>query len=399
MAHEGVLDRGGKYVSGGRKEERETKEVVAQEKNREHVEAPCSDHVGFIDWEEIGEKEGVLIDSRGRFKCEAGVKSEKVADLLEGEDLEKQRDKKATEEARTEEEPESTLPEEKGHAKRDLKAVKADDAEAPIWLWNFAIRDGLKVDPVNRGFTIQDVDRALDAFRGFLLRRKCRLGVTRSFFAHLKIEHPELQASERIEVRAHYEWDEDEDPEEDIPPKLRYRWRPQFGRATYKAWWNGFWETTQDDKEPGRDAIYRIAEASWWEWDEGSAPIYWRWPPEYRKTIRDGLEIWFSGSKPQWRRPQRVEKDEKVRSQVVKKISKVRKRRYISPGYVRSLTDFLVFLRETATSGWFITVPPAGLTTFCGSPPFRFQRWTLFLGRFTLLNGVQAGGVPCVLVR
>jgi hypothetical protein len=108
----------------------------------------------------------------------------------------------------------------------------------------------------------------------------------------------------------------------------------------YKAWWNGFWENMQADKAPGRGATWRIADSSWWECDEGSAPIYWRWPTEYQETIRDGLKIWFSGKKPQWRRAQWVEKDKKVKQQAIEKISKVRKRRYISAGYVFSLTDF-----------------------------------------------------------
>jgi hypothetical protein len=139
--------------------ERKTKEVVAEERNREHAEAPCSDHAGFIDWEEVGENKGIQLDSRDRYKRgdETRVESEKVADLLEGEEPEKQRDKEATEEGRTEQAPkrrdkeelESKLPEAKGREEWDLKAVKADDAEAPIWLWNDAIRDGLEVDPVN----------------------------------------------------------------------------------------------------------------------------------------------------------------------------------------------------------------------------------------------------------
>jgi hypothetical protein len=61
---------------------------------------------------------------------------------------------------------------------------------------------------------------------------------------------------------------------------------------------------------------------------------------EYRDTIRDGLEIWFSGSKPKWRRPQRVERDQATLEKIIKKISKVRKRKYISVGHVWSLTDF-----------------------------------------------------------
>jgi hypothetical protein len=374
MAHEGVIDRGGRYVftiasapaeetkpeedgrkSDKRERKRRKEEGVRTGQNREHAEAPCSDHAECVDWVAVGDEDGVRLDSRGRIlgteeetgsqqdgsrdrslptevtSEEEGVRRQvpvsnvnkaplklrdrslptvETVDEEEGESVPKivkakaptkLRDKKGSgregdgtgvhEEDRTvtSENVEAKAPtrlgvterlEEPGKDRqddRDLKAVKADDAEAPVWLWNDAIRDGLQEDPINRGHTLETVDEALEAFRRFLLHRKCRLGVTRSFFTHLKIEHPELQASDRVEVRAHLEW---------VVAagrfQWKYRWRPRFGRSTYKAWWNGFWENTQADKEPGRDAIWRIAEASWWEWDAGSAPIYWRWPPEYQ---------------------------------------------------------------------------------------------------------------------
>jgi hypothetical protein len=83
-----------------------------------------------------------------------------------------------------------------------------------------------------------------------------------------------------------------------------------------------------------------VSEASWWEWDEGLAPFYWRWLKEYQATIQDGLEVWFSGEKPSWKRLQRVEKNAETKKKVVEKISTVRKRKYIDAGDVASLTDF-----------------------------------------------------------
>jgi hypothetical protein len=220
---------------------------------------------------------------------------------------------------------------------RDLKAVKADDAQVPIWLWNDAIVAGLSEPPSCRGHTPDQVDEALETLRSFGLCRKFRLGVTRSYFRHLKNEYPELTGPDRLEVKTASEgfrWN-------NFPiATAHYQWRPKYGKQSYKSWWNQFWRYAERDREPGKDAIYRAADSSWWEWDEGSAPFYWRWPPDYRETIRDGLEIWFSGSKPKWRRPQRVEKDLETRNKIVQKISKVRKRKYIAEGHVWSLTDF-----------------------------------------------------------
>jgi hypothetical protein len=139
----------------------------------------------------------------------------------------------------------------------------------------------------------------------FVLRRQFRLGVTRSFFRHLKNKHLELRNPEQMEVnvaRDGFLW-------KGGCVSARYQWRSRFGKRNYRTWWNQLCRLAVKDKEPGKDAVYRAADSSWWEWSKGSAPFYWRWPLAYQGTICDGLDIWFSGEKPKWRRPQRVEKD------------------------------------------------------------------------------------------
>jgi hypothetical protein len=217
-----------------------------------------------------------------------------------------------------------------GQESRDLKATKADDAEVPVWLWNDAIREGLAQDPQERGYEEGDIERALGVIRSLLLARKFKLGVTRSYLAHLRSEYPQLEGrSERPMVVWNGEG---------------YAWRSMgnnvVGRKEYSGWWNSFWAIAAADKFAGYDAVWRAADSTWWDWDWGSAPFYWRWPAEYRKVIRDGLPIWFTGTKPRWRRAQNAERNEATRASVIKKLSKVRKRKYISPGTVTSLTDF-----------------------------------------------------------
>lgn len=166
--------------------------------------------------------------------------------------------------------------------------------------------------------------------------------MTRSYFWQIHIEYPDLHVPERTEVRWETYTEEGKEPGDARTLKGRYRWRPKFGRVSYKTWWNLYWDESQarQEKAPGLDAIWRMVDSSWWEWDKGSAPFYWRWPREYQETIRDGLKIWFSGEKPAWKRAQRVEKDAATKKKVVDKISKVRKRKYIAPGFVASLTNF-----------------------------------------------------------
>jgi hypothetical protein len=224
---------------------------------------------------------------------------------------------------------------------RDLKATKSDDAAVPVWLWNDAVREGLEQDPQDRGHMDGDVDHALEVIRNFLLLRKFKLGVTRSYLSYIKEEYPEIGCRPD---RPAVEW-KDERYWTGREWKVgRYTWHSRgsnlVGRKLYQGWWNSFWGVAKAERFAGHDAIWRASDSTWWDWDSGSAPLYWRWPKEYQVVIRDGLPIWFSGEKPCWRRPQQAERDATTRERVIKKLDKVRKRKYISPGTVWSLTDF-----------------------------------------------------------
>ena len=52
------------------------------------------------------------------------------------------------------------------------------------------------------------------------------------------------------------------------------------------------------DYNSGIDTIHRATSASFWEWTHGSTLFFWRWPEEYCKAIRDGLEVFVSGERP-----------------------------------------------------------------------------------------------------
>jgi len=94
------------------------------------------------------------------------------------------------------------------------------------------------------------------------------------------------------------------------------------------------------DWEAGRDCIRRCTQASWWDWDGGLHPFFWRWPSEYKRQIRDSIDLWVIDQLPRYHLPQCPEKDPAVHAAVTTKLEKVQRRGYIAPGWVSSLTSY-----------------------------------------------------------
>ncbi len=84
------------------------------------------------------------------------------------------------------------------------------------------------------------------------------------------------------------------------------------------------------DLKVGRDAIRRAGLSSWWEWDAGSTLLFWRWPEEYKKDVRDGLEVCVEGQLPEYWAKQRWPENPKEREQLRKKLFKPVSKRYIA---------------------------------------------------------------------
>jgi hypothetical protein len=118
-----------------------------------------------------------------------------------------------------------------------------------------------------------------------------------------------------------------------------YSWTP-LGRAIYVDWWKDWFKSMRKNVLAGRDALERLANTSWWDWEDGLRPLHWKWPRWYMEVIRDGLPVWFRKAPQQWRRPQLPGKTRAEHEAMVRKIGKVRKRRYISTGPIESSTSF-----------------------------------------------------------
>lgn len=105
--------------------------------------------------------------------------------------------------------------------------------------------------------------------------------------------------------------------------------------------------TSTRDQEVRRDCHFRIAGASWWDWECGSTLFFWRWPTYARHLARDGHPIWVMGQLPTYTKPQPFEKDEKMWLCIKKKLDKVRERRYIVAREVRTLTSYFAVPKGT----------------------------------------------------
>lgn len=208
----------------------------------------------------------------------------------------------------------------------DVKATKGDDAEVDVKKWNRRLckKGGYVLTP--------EVRRAVEVLRNWLHRLHVRR-TTRSFFGWLHqlpnyqpcgvgmstVVEPALVKNEEGSVV--YDW-------------------TNLGRAIYVDWFSSRTRRHSKDLGAGRDAIQRIAKASWWEWCDGSRPLHWKWPKWYREVIRDGLKVWFKETPKFWRRPQAPGKNKMEHESMKRKLGKVRDRRYLIPGNVDSLTSF-----------------------------------------------------------
>jgi hypothetical protein len=109
------------------------------------------------------------------------------------------------------------------------------------------------------------------------------------------------------------------------------------------SWRNALSERSRQlraDHAAVADILGRAANATYWDWSGGSTLIFWRWSKEFRLRARDGVPVFISQRLPCWRSLQPKPVDDVRAALVREKLDKVRERKYIEPGEVRSLTGF-----------------------------------------------------------
>ena len=99
------------------------------------------------------------------------------------------------------------------------------------------------------------------------------------------------------------------------------------------------------DLGEGLQAISKAGGSSFWDWNQGSFPYFWRWQPEIEKDFRDGTPLWFHEDllPKNTAKRQRILKDKGIFRMMVEKLVKVRDREFIGKllnGPIKSLTRY-----------------------------------------------------------
>jgi hypothetical protein len=129
-----------------------------------------------------------------------------------------------------------------------------------------------------------------------------------------------------------------------IGKNVKYRWLE--GKDCYIKWRMRYHHLLGADRDEyakdvagGVDCIRRAAHCTPWKWVQGSRLFFWRWQT-FKRSARDGPEIFIRSELPNCKTKQSVPRDKKVLELVKKKLGDVRNKGYIASGRVKSVTSF-----------------------------------------------------------
>jgi hypothetical protein len=145
-------------------------------------------------------------------------------------------------------------------------------------------------------------------------------------------------------------------------------WRG-MGRRLYHTEWPTLRASSEGKStvKAGYDAIHHCADASWFEWPKGLAPLFWNWGLEYQRAVWDRqLHFMTSALKEPFMRKQAKAKDPLKHELTRAKVVQVHQRGYIMPGHVTSRTHyFSVWTRRRWPSEWCTMAPVVDSMSVC----------------------------------
>ncbi len=114
----------------------------------------------------------------------------------------------------------------------------------------------------------------------------------------------------------------------------RYKWTAN-GRSTYRVQCSLLQGSDEglSTITTGHDAIQHCANANWFEWLKGSAPLFWNWLRKFQKEVRDGQPHYLTGTfRAPYLKAQSRHKDPAKHKLMRAKVVNVRRQDYIGAG-------------------------------------------------------------------
>ena len=130
------------------------------------------------------------------------------------------------------------------------------------------------------------------------------------------------------------------------------------------------------DLQIGLDGLMRALRSSWWEWSAGSTCFFWRWHSSVRREVRDGFPVYVTSKLPEFKKKQSFNITDVEMVSLKSKVRKVIGRRYIEPGYVKSLINYFAVPKVRNDAGEVIDIrvvydgTKSGLTDATWAPNF-----------------------------
>jgi hypothetical protein len=156
------------------------------------------------------------------------------------------------------------------HKEKGQDVVKDDDAAAPVHLWDNQIAIGLNQMRRERS--------------GRCGRRVSELPYFDFDTDDVKVKFSKFLGTFR----------------KILQPVMLKRWKVNV-RKSFKGWYENTGRFMPDAPSilgDGLRACEKADGASWWEWDKGSALLFWRWPKDYSETARIGIAPMFDSDPP-----------------------------------------------------------------------------------------------------
>jgi hypothetical protein len=144
-------------------------------------------------------------------------------------------------------------------------------------------------------------------------------------------------------------------------------------RRLYKSEWMSMQASTESTAtvKAGYDTIHRCADASWFEWCKGLAPLFWNWSPEYQREVRDGQPHFMMGTPGEpFLRKQSMTKDPIKHELMRNKVVQVRRCRYIKQGEVTSGTHYFCVDKGETDIRMVYTGTGCGLNAYLYAPHY-----------------------------